>query len=259
MSASIYLSCAGYLCQREEFSRPSRLAFVRAVIYYYTELRSETTKRLKRFGKEKGLVEHDLDVIRNAVNKKNSALEVLKKGGDSSPFDFEASVYRESLNQLEELQGRYKLTDGDVTVFETYFGILKEPKNMVEIKSDIELYNKYISAAFRFSFGGKDFNLGSIIRAIERDPTMKIHEIDDDFVNKSITVNPSEVLKQLESELVYTISISEASKRITVTFRGSVNLNDWMTNLNARGWLGGLVGKNSGQLLCAFHVSHMPS
>merc|ERR1719223_2068933 len=48
----------------------------------------------------------------------------------------------------------------------------------------------------------------------------------------SKSMNPSGFLNGLDSELVYTISVTPSVKRITVTFRGSVNANDWITNVS---------------------------
>ena len=47
-----------------------------------------------------------------------------------------------------------------------------------------------------------------------------------DFTNRTI----AKPINGFQSELVYAIVVSPANKRVTVTFRGSVNANDWITN-----------------------------
>lgn len=204
---------------------------IASIIYYYTELRSETKKILMEFAEKFELSVKEIDVVRNAIANTKTKLEALKatNEADASVSGALAS-YQESMIQLENLKIRYKMTDGDVEVFATYFDILVEPKDAVKIKSDLILYNKFISPAFRKSFGGSEFNIDNIIKMVERDPTMYIKEIDDDFVTKSLA--PSGFLNDLASELVYSIVVSPKSRRVTVVFRGSVNANDWITNVS---------------------------
>ena len=180
-------------------------------IYYYTELRSETKKRLKEYAKskkqsegdkDKGLSDEDLEVIRNAISSQVSSSE-----------------------EIENLKKEFKLGDGDIQVFKVYFDILSEPKDIPKIKRDFELYGRYISFAFRKSFGGEKFNFKAVDDMAKRDPDMFIHHIDDDFATTIMNL-----VGGAFSDVVYAIVVSPTSKRIIVVFRGSVNIKDWTKN-----------------------------
>ena len=84
-----------------------------------------------------------------------------------------------SLEQLEDLKTLFKLTSGDVEVFQTYFDILAEPKAADEIKRDLLLYDKFISPEFRVSFGGSRWNVHNIVHLVDKDSKMYIKEIDE--------------------------------------------------------------------------------
>mmetsp|Transcript_4630 Transcript_4630/g.6756 ORF Transcript_4630/g.6756 Transcript_4630/m.6756 type:complete len:516 (+) Transcript_4630:139-1686(+) len=200
---------------------------IASIIYYYTELRSETKNRLMKYAEKFNLSTKQIDDIRNAIVFTETSLEALKQvdQADASSSNVLAD-YQVSLKQLEDIKNRFNLTSGDIEVFATYFNILKEPKSAVSIKSDLLLYNDFISLAFRKSFGGSDWNVDNIVDMVNRDPKMYIKEIDDDFVDKSF----AKFINGLDSELVYAIFVSPENKRVTVAFRGSVNANDWIAN-----------------------------
>jgi hypothetical protein len=214
---------------------------ITTVIYFYTELRSATKKRLQAYAESKGLSvrvpfqklfpdkQSDVEIIRKAVANLNASLEAL----ESKPSRATAVIeYQENLKKIEEIKIRFHLGDGDIEVFKIYFSILEEPKDVVKIKSDIELYKKFISPQFSFLFGGKDFNLDSVISMVDRDPDMFIHHIDDDFASPSFGLDlKTHVKSAMVDEVVYSVVVSEKNKRITVVFRGSVNIQDWITNL----------------------------
>eukprot|EP00574_Skeletonema_japonicum_P002923 CAMPEP_0201718292 /NCGR_PEP_ID=MMETSP0593-20130828/3834_1 /ASSEMBLY_ACC=CAM_ASM_000672 /TAXON_ID=267983 /ORGANISM="Skeletonema japonicum, Strain CCMP2506" /LENGTH=515 /DNA_ID=CAMNT_0048208555 /DNA_START=180 /DNA_END=1727 /DNA_ORIENTATION=+ len=201
---------------------------IASIIYYYTELRSETKVLLVKYAEKFNLTTKEIDIIRNAIMKTVTTLEAVKEveQADVSTSNVLAD-YQVSLKQLEDIKSRFNLTGGDVDVFTTYFNILKEPKSAESIKSDLLLYNDFISPLFRKSFGGSEWNVSNIISMVDRDPTMYIKEIDDDFSKKSF----AKFINGFESELVYAIFVSPANKRVTVAFRGSVNANDWKTNM----------------------------
>jgi len=214
---------------------------ITTVIYFYTELRSATKKRLEAYAKTKNLSvrvpfqklcpdkKSDVETIRIAVAELKANLEAL----ESKPSRVTAVVeYQKSLKKIEDIKAEFNLGDGDMQVFKIYFSILEEPKDVVKIKSDIELYKKYISPQFSFAFGGKDFNLDSVISMVDRDPDMFIHHIDDDFASPSFGFDVKNHVKSaLVDEVVYAIAVSEKNKRITVVFRGSVNIQDWVKNV----------------------------
>eukprot|EP00573_Skeletonema_grethae_P001419 CAMPEP_0201690228 /NCGR_PEP_ID=MMETSP0578-20130828/3690_1 /ASSEMBLY_ACC=CAM_ASM_000663 /TAXON_ID=267565 /ORGANISM="Skeletonema grethea, Strain CCMP 1804" /LENGTH=515 /DNA_ID=CAMNT_0048175137 /DNA_START=160 /DNA_END=1707 /DNA_ORIENTATION=- len=200
---------------------------IASIIYYYTELRSDTKNLLQKYAEKFNLTTKDIEIIRNAIMKTETMLEAVRQveQADASTSNVVAD-YQTSLNQLEDIKSRFGLGTGDVEVFTTYFNILKEPKSAVKIKSDLLLYNDFINPVFRKAFGGSEWNVGNILSMVDRDPTMYIKEIDDDFAKSSI----AKPINKLQSELVYAIVVSPANKRVTVTFRGSVNANDWITN-----------------------------
>jgi hypothetical protein len=153
---------------------------IASIIYYYTELRSETKNRLMKYAEKFNLSTKQIDDIRNAIAFTETSLEALKQvdQADASSSNVLAD-YQVSLKQLEDIKNRFNLTSGDIEVFATYFNILKEPKSAVSIKSDLLLYNDFISLAFRKSFGGSDWNVNNIVDMVNRDPKMYIKEIDE--------------------------------------------------------------------------------
>jgi len=221
---------------------------ISSLIYYYTELRSATNARLDDFRKERKLTKDQVDAVRNAIELTRTTLADVRglkqpEQPDAATFDsanYQKSLkrvldkYQESLEQLERKKEEHGLNDGDVEVLTTYFDILAEPKDAVRIKSDLRLYNEFIDPAFRLSFGGSEWNEEKIIEIVDRDPTMYVKEIDDDFVGRSIA-SPGEFFNELNSELVYAIFVSPAQGKVTVAFRGSVNANDWMANTHKLG------------------------
>lgn len=153
---------------------------IASIIYYYTELRSETKNLLMNYKKKFNLATNEIDVIRNAILKTQTTLEDVKQLDQADASSSTALIdYQISLKQLEDIKNRFNLTSGDIEVFTTYFNILKVPKSAVSIKSDLCLYNDFISRAFRASFGGSEWNVDNIVRMVNRDPEMYIKEIDE--------------------------------------------------------------------------------
>ena len=129
-----------------------------SIIYYYTELRSETTKRLDAYRVKLQRTKEEIATIRNAIQYKQDIFKTLKETDESSPLAADAlKKYKESLKQIEDLKVRKmpNLSDGDLEVLETYFDITSQPKTFVDIKRDCELYSEYISTTFCVSFGVK--------------------------------------------------------------------------------------------------------
>jgi len=205
-----------------------------SLIYFYTELRSATKKKLKRFADRKnidcqlrGETPSTIEVLYNQIDEVNTNLENLKKANNAPAAQ---SKYQLSLRKLAELQEEHDLTDGDVDVFKTYFQIVsKKPKRYTDIKRDIQLYSSYIDPLFVTAFGGKDFHVEKVESLVDLDPEAYLYYIDDDFVSTSL--NPSGFINGFDSEVVYAIAVSDATETISVVFRGSVNANDWLTNV----------------------------
>ena len=211
---------------------------ITTLIYYYTELRSAAKERLIEFAKLKGLTtdltdltnkSSDLCTIRDAIRLRNQKLRELDSA-EEGDIKEAALAYRDSKEALKELVKRFKLLDiEDIDVLNIYFTILSEPKDVVKIKNDFELYGKHVSPQFTFAFGGKEFHMETVADLVTRDPDVIIHSIDDDFEATSMDMEGA--IKSAFSEVVYAIVVSKASKRITVVFRGSVNAKDWSMNL----------------------------
>lgn len=208
---------------------------IAGMIYYYTELRSATRRLLKNFAKSKKLgyeivpnEPSDLEIIRNQLRQ----LEINEANllsPESTSTESSLTVYRESMNSLKALQTKHELDDGDIDVLKTYFDILKEPKKLTEVKSDLVKYDKFIDPQFRFAFGGEEFNRNNIQDMIDTCDGMYIYKIDDDFTSTSLDVQGA--VEGFNAEVVYAIVVNETLKTITVVFRGSVNASDWISNI----------------------------
>ena len=100
---------------------------IASMIYFYTELRSSVRKLIKAFCIEKNLSYEvrtstappsDILVLWNAVQFMNEKHSILKQPTDT----FSAKVvkeYQDSLEQLQSLRKRMKLTNGDLEILKT--------------------------------------------------------------------------------------------------------------------------------------------
>ncbi len=108
---------------------------ITTVIYFYTELRSATKKRLEAYAKTKKLSvrvpfqklcpdkKSDVETIRIAVAELKANLKAL----ESKPSRVTAVVeYQKSLKKIEDIKAEFNLGDGDMQVFKIYFAILEE-------------------------------------------------------------------------------------------------------------------------------------
>jgi len=208
------------------------------LIYLYTELRSATKKLCKAYAKKKGMTFDDEDDFDMSAGLDSQVLydalkevDTCSKALDGTPENY--ARYQESLKKLKQKQEDFNITEGDVEVFKQYFEIIsKEPKKYTDIKKEVVLYHKYINPLFMKSFGGKQFNVQAIEDLVDRDETSFVHYIDDDFTSTSLNV--SGFINGLQSEVVYAICVSDNTRTISIVFRGSVNMNDWISNLNAK-------------------------
>lgn len=112
---------------------------------------------------------------------------------------------------------------------EQYFEILGEPKNLTSIKSDLILYDSFIDPQFKLGFGGTKWNRKNVSDMIASNKGIYIHHIDDDFTTSSFDVDG--VVHGLKAEIVWAIVVCPAEQKITVVFRGSVALKDWVSNV----------------------------
>lgn len=205
-----------------------------ALIYFYTELRSSTKRLLKEFADSKGLKHEfirgepsDIELLDNAI----SEVETYRKKLETieNPKN-EVKNYQDSLQGLENLRKKHDLTNGDIEILRQYFKIIsRKPKTNTDIKADLHLFHQYIDPLFRVSFGGEEFNIERVEELVEKDEKSYIDYIDDDFTKTSL--NPNGFINGFSSEVVYAIVVSDKHKTISVVFRGSVNANDWISNI----------------------------
>ena len=172
----------------------------------------------------------DVKLLYNSLSYVNSSLADLETSSDT---DNALATYKNSLLGLKNLTKRFQLNSGDVEVFKQYFQIVsRKPKSNTDILRDLHLYYEYISPQFRLGFGGTEFNIQQIKDLVDRDESSYIHYIDDDFTKTSFDVKG--FMNGLDSEVVYAIAVSDKTQTISIVFRGSVNANDWITNVSAK-------------------------
>eukprot|EP00536_Pseudo-nitzschia_multiseries_P005918 jgi/Psemu1/14020/gm1.14020_g len=206
-------------------------ADIAGMIYYYTELRSETRRLLKNFAVDKGLSyeiipgkNSALEILRAQIREVEKYAEILRSPESTSP-EVALRMYKDAMANLANLQKRYNLDDADIE----YFDILKEPKKLTDVKSDLIKFDNFIDPQFRFAFGGEVYNRKNIEDMIDENEDMFIYKIDDDFNTTSLDIKGA--VEGFNAEVVYAIVVDNKLKRITVVFRGSVNASDWMSNV----------------------------
>lgn len=203
-----------------------------SMIYYYTEIRSETKKRVKEFAEKKNLSykvgsePSDLQELYMAIKENERCIDELEKLGDQLN---DLKNFRESVVAIKTLKEKLHLSDGDIKILEQYFFILDLQPKLTDIKKCFELFSDYTTPQFRLAFGGTEFNIRQIENLVRLDDSSYIHYIDDDFTSTSLDVKG--FINGFDSEIVYAIAVSDKTRTITVVFRGSSNLNDWLTNI----------------------------
>lgn len=100
--------------------------------------------------------------------------------------------------------------------------ILSLPKTVEAIKADFINYSDWIRVFINL-FGGEDFNLQAILDCCEKDPSAYLVIVDDEHTTG--TGGP------FARELTYAIAVKKKFKGIYIIFRGSVNGNDWIANV----------------------------
>lgn len=209
-----------------------------AMIYYYAEIRSETKRLLQNFATEKGMthemtdpnVPSDLVLLQNAIVMTEKGLQAIQSTPENTDSTEALKTYQEMLAGLADLSKRFMLTTGDVEVFKSYFEILRNPTDMAAVYSDLVRYDKFVDPQFRLAFGGTEFNRKNVEDMIGPNNDTFIYHIDDDFTSSSMDIEG--VFKGIYSELVWAIVITKSTKKITVVFRGSTNLQDWVHNVS---------------------------
>mmetsp|Transcript_21041 Transcript_21041/g.49894 ORF Transcript_21041/g.49894 Transcript_21041/m.49894 type:complete len:567 (+) Transcript_21041:118-1818(+) len=223
---------------------------IAAMIYYYTELRSEVKKLLRQKLAEYPEIksfDEDMPVLRDAYREVRKNHAALRSDEQPPPKPEEESAaaalgdsaavvknYRESLSKFAGLCDRYGIFEGDREVLETYFHILEEPKDMECVYGDLVKYDQYIDPQFRLAFGGSAKNRKCVKDMVTENgegDDVYIHHIDDDFTTSSLDLDGI-IGGFSETEMVWAIVVNRKKKTFTVVFRGSTNATDWIRDLS---------------------------
>ena len=103
-----------------------------------------------------------------------------------------------------------------------YFDILEQPKDISSVYSDLERYDRFIDPQFLFAIGGTEWNRQNV-ESMMSDDTF-IHYIDDDFTTSF--EDPDDIIRGF-----WAIVVNRTKKTLTVVFRGSVDIQDWIANI----------------------------
>jgi predicted lipase len=181
-------------------------------------------------GRHLELDQRDVDDFEVAWAAHKKLSDQIKKGDGKHVKLEDLGALVEQLrleNKNRENLGRGKgLTEADMALADRQFEILYLPKSSTEILTDLSVNADYVGLkVFMAGFGGDQINLDAIKSIISRDGSTpsEISYIDDDF--------SSEDAVGLKSELTYGITVHHELQRITVVFRGSTALNDWIMNV----------------------------
>jgi hypothetical protein len=121
---------------------------------------------------------------------------------------------------------KYGLNETDMALIDKQFDILYLPKSSIEILTDLTVNADYIGLdAFMIGFGGADFNVEAVKSIISRDKSTstEIYDIDDDYSALSPVGSAS--------ECTYGITLNHELQRLVVVFRGSIALQDFVTDV----------------------------
>lgn len=110
-----------------------------------------------------------------------------------------------------------------------YFEIVQKPKTMASVYSDLILFDKHVDPQFRFAMGGSSQNRQNVMNMIKEDDDIFLHYIDDEFVTSSLDVEG--LIGGVFSEMIWAIVVNKTYKKITVVFRGSINIQDFIVDL----------------------------
>jgi hypothetical protein len=201
---------------------------VSALVYIIVELRRQAKLRLKQLqGRHLGLDIDDLEVAW-AAHKKLYDQIAKGSGKHVSLSDLGALVEQLRLENMnrESLRKRKGLTEADMALADRQFEILHLPKSSTEVMTDLTVNANYVGLdVFMAAFGGKKSNIEAVKSILSRDGSTpsEISYINDDFSSTDVA--------GLNSELTYGITVHHDLQRITVVFRGSTALNDWVVNV----------------------------
>lgn len=210
---------------------------ISALIYYYAELRAEAKQLFVALALKKNLSTESspgepsqLFVLHDAIEYRLKMQEQIKAGNTPEPTENRDMLkeYQSSVTQLDDLCESYGIDQGELAIFTTYQNIVRNNKNLENIKGDLVRYDHLIDPQFRVGFGGSEFNRENVDQLIEGGKDIYIHYMDDVFNSSSFDLHG--LTQGIKSEIVWAIVVNKTDKKISVVFRGSVNLQDFVTD-----------------------------
>jgi len=202
-------------------------------------MRRQAKLKLKKMREDKELAQKDVDTLEVSWRVCKMLSDEVGTGGYASALAGDDAglarlvrKYRSERKKRAELGNSIGLTETDMAVIDKQLGILFFPKTSEELLTDLTVNANYVGLdIFVQAFGGTEFNLEALESTVSRGGPSPSHSeivrIDDNFSTASIRPTG------LFSELTYAITVNHDLNRLTVVFRGSTALNDWVTNINA--------------------------
>jgi hypothetical protein len=120
----------------------------------------------------------------------------------------------------------YGLTGADMALIDKQFEILHLPKSSTDVLKNLTVNANYAGLdAFMLGFGGLYFNVVAVRSIISRDKSTpsEIYSIDDDHSAASKFGSAA--------ECTYGITLNHELLRVTVVFRGSIAITDFVTDV----------------------------
>jgi hypothetical protein len=155
--------------------------------------------------------------LRDIINKNDVTLNPGKKGAVA--FQNPELIVTQQLEETNPFKGthlRQTLTPTDILKF-----IKLNQKYLVGDKGALEFNPDGDGDADYDGDGKADLPIMKRLAQLDDEFEAEIIEFDDEFKSKG-----------LGSELVFSVIVNKTEKRITVVFRGSVSLKDWIVDLS---------------------------
>lgn len=191
-----------------------------ALVYTYVNLRNSAKKSKKKFQEKYKCTDIEMSALENAWNLVKRIKQEIKEAEQSDLNRLKVSYY----DELQNFKGLlYKkstgITESEIVDLEKQFDLLSLPKDAAEIRNDfknnIDQVKTYVEL-----FGGQEFNSQAIQKLVDSCTEGDLLFVDDDF---SMTT-----FFGAKTELTWAITINHSMKRITVVFRGSTVLKDFV-------------------------------
>ncbi len=157
--------------------------------------------------------------LRGIVNKHEKTLNPGKK--DTVCFQCPELVVTQQLEETNPFKGTHlkqTLTTPDILKF-----ITMNQKYLVGEEGGLEFNPDGDGNADYDGDGTVDLPIMNRLAQVDDEFDAEIIEFDDEFKNA-----------RLASELVFSVIINKTEKRITVVFRGSVTIKDWIVDLSLK-------------------------